>query len=98
MLIAALLAVMVTMGLAIVRAVLGPSVYDRILAANVFGTKTVLIIAMLAFLFGRMDVLDIAITYALINFISVIAVLRFIEYGDMAAAEVEPLEATDERH
>jgi multicomponent Na+:H+ antiporter subunit F len=69
------------MAMAIVRAVLGPTIYDRILAANLFGTKTVLLIAVVGFLFGRPDFLDIALIYALINFISVIAVLRFFEYS-----------------
>jgi multicomponent Na+:H+ antiporter subunit F len=52
-----------------------------------FGTKTVLLIALLAFISGRLDVLDIALAYALINFISVIAVLRFFEYGDLASSD-----------
>lgn len=74
--------VMVCMGLALTRALLGPTVYDRILAVNAFGTKTVLMIAVMGFLFGRPDFLDIALLYALINFIGVIAVLKFIRYGD----------------
>lgn len=69
------------MALALVRACLGPTIYDRILAVNVFGTKTVLLIAAIGYLFGRPDFLDIAMVYALINFISVIAVLRYFEYG-----------------
>lgn len=69
------------MALALVRACLGPTIYDRILAVNVFGTKTVLLIAAMGYLFGRPDFLDIALVYALINFISVIAVLRYFEYG-----------------
>ena len=81
MFIATCLAIMVVMVLAMVRALAGPTVYDRILAVNMFGTKTVLIIAVLAFLTGRMDLLDIAVVYALINFIGIIAVLRFFEYG-----------------
>jgi multicomponent Na+:H+ antiporter subunit F len=81
MIIAAILSIMVTMALAVTRALLGATVYDRILAVNVFGTKTVLLIAALAFLTGRPDVLDIALAYALINFIGVIAVLRYFEYG-----------------
>jgi multicomponent Na+:H+ antiporter subunit F len=81
MIVAAILAIMVTMALALVRAMLGTTVYDRILGLNVFGTKTVLLIAALAFLTGRPDVLDIALAYALINFIGIIAVLRFFEYG-----------------
>lgn len=78
---AAAVAILVIMALAIGRALIGPTVYDRILAVNMFGTKTVLIIAVLAFLTGRMDLLDIAVVYALINFIGIIAVLRFFEYG-----------------
>ncbi len=77
------LGIMVCMGLALTRALLGPTVYDRILAVNSFGTKTVLMIAVLGFLSGRPDFLDIALVYALINFISTIAVLKFSRYGDL---------------
>jgi multicomponent Na+:H+ antiporter subunit F len=86
-LVAAALAILVVMALVLARAILGPTVYDRILAVNIFGTKTVLLIALLAFISGRLDVLDIALAYALINFISVIAVLRFFEYGDLASSD-----------
>lgn len=72
------LATLVTMALALVRALLGPSIYDRLLAANMFGTKTVLLLSVVAFLYGRPDFLDLALVYALINFIGVIAVLEFI--------------------
>ena len=78
---AAATAILVTMGLALARALLGPTVYDRILAVNMFGTKTVLLIAVFAFLSGRTDILDIALVYALINFIAVVAVLRLVELG-----------------
>jgi len=71
------IATLVTMGLALTRAVLGPSVYDRVLALNMFGTKTVLLLAIIAFLSGRPDFLDLALAYALINFIGVLAVLEF---------------------
>ncbi len=70
-------ALIVTMALVLLRALLGPTLYDRILAVNLFGTKTVLLIAVLGFLSGRPAFLDIALTYALINFTGVIAVLRF---------------------
>jgi multicomponent Na+:H+ antiporter subunit F len=76
------LAVLVTMGLALARALLGPTVYDRILAVNMFGTKTVLLIAVFAFLSGRSEILDIALIYALINFIGVVAVLKLVEQGN----------------
>ena len=70
-------ALIITMGLALARAVIGPSVYDRVLAMNMFGTKTVLLLAVVAFMLGRPDFLDLALTYALINFIGVLAVLEF---------------------
>ena len=71
------LATLVTMILALARAIIGPTVYDRVLAVNMFGTKTVLLVAVIAFLFGRPDFLDLALAYALINFIGVFAVLEF---------------------
>lgn len=84
---AATLAILITMALALIRALLGPTVYDRILAVNIFGTKTVLLIAVYGFLTGRPDFLDIALVYALINFVAIIAVLKFFAYGDFARAE-----------
>ena len=71
--------ILVVMAMALARARLGPTVFDRILAVNMFGTKTVLLIAVYGFLTGRPDFLDIAIAYALINFIGIIAVLEFVE-------------------
>lgn len=81
MLTATAIALLVVMVMALARALLGPTIYDRILAVNLFGTKTVLLIAVVGFLFGRPDFLDIALVYALINFISVIGVLRYFEYA-----------------
>tara|TARA_R110001583_G_scaffold6598_11_gene33429 strand:- start:143 stop:436 length:294 start_codon:yes stop_codon:yes gene_type:complete len=77
MLIAATFAIFIVMILAIIRGIVGPTLYDRILAVNMFGTKTVLLISLLGFVMGRPEFLDIAIVYALINFISVIGVLRY---------------------
>ncbi len=82
-------AIIVTMGLALVRAGKGPTVFDRILALNMFGTKTVLLIAVIGFVTGRPDFLDLGLVYALINFISVIAVLRFSKYGNFADPDRE---------
>lgn len=83
------IAILVTMGLAIVRALLGPSVYDRVLAVNVFGTKTALLLAVVAFLYGRPDFLDLALTYALINFVGVLAVLEFFQKRSVAKMRAE---------
>ena len=77
MIIAATLAIFVVMIMAIIRGIVGPTLYDRRLAVNMFGTKTVLLISLLGFVMGRPEFLDIAIVYALINFISVIGVLRY---------------------
>lgn len=82
MFVAALIAILVTMALALVRALAGPTTYDRVAAVNMFGTKTVLMIAVLAFLSGRTDLLDIALVYALINFIGVVAALKLVTNGD----------------
>jgi multicomponent Na+:H+ antiporter subunit F len=79
MLIAASLAILVTMVMATIRGLLGPSIYDRILAMNMFGTKTVLLVAVVAYLYERPDFLDLALAYALINFIGVLAVLQFFQ-------------------
>ena len=73
------LAILVTMVLALVRALRGPTVYDRVLAVNMFGTKTALLLSVIAFLFGRPDFLDLALAYALINLVGVLAVLSFIQ-------------------
>lgn len=79
MYVAASIAIFITMGLALLRAILGPTVYDRVLAVNMFGTKTVLLLAVVAYLYGRPDFLDLALAYALINFIGVLAVLEFFQ-------------------
>lgn len=82
---------LIAMTLAMTRALLGPTVYDRVMALNMFGTKTVLLIAVLGFLAGRPEFLDLALVYALINFIGTIAVLKFVEVGDMGRAARTPI-------
>ena len=83
----AMIAILITMLLALVRSFLGPTLYDRILAINTAGTATVLFIAILGFLMGRPDFLDIALAYALINFIGTIAVLKFFKFGNLGTAD-----------
>ena len=82
MLIAAVIAIMVVMFIALARAYTSPSLYDRILAVNLLGTKTVLLIAMLAFVYDRLFFLDIAMIYALLNFISIVGILRYFEHRE----------------
>jgi len=81
------LAILVTMVLALVRALRGPSVYDRVLAVNMFGTKTALLLSVIAFLMGRYDFLDLALAYALINLVGILAVLAFFENRPRGAEE-----------
>ena len=52
-------AILITMALALVRATRGPTIFDRILALNMFGTKTVLLIAVVCFTIERTDFLDV---------------------------------------
>jgi multicomponent Na+:H+ antiporter subunit F len=80
---AATFAVLLAMALALARAALGPTVYDRMLAVNMMGTSTVLLLAVVGFLAGRPDFLDIALVYALINFMGTVAALKFFEYGNL---------------
>ncbi|MBJ95792.1 MAG: pH regulation protein F [Rickettsiales bacterium] len=82
---AAMAGVLVTMLLALIAAVRGPTVYDRILAVNMFGTKTVLLIAVSGFLAGRPEFLDLALVYALVNFIGTVAVLKFARFGNLGS-------------
>ena len=76
-------AILVTMALALVRAIKGPTIYDRILAVNAFGTLTVVLIAVHGFLAGRPEFLDIALVYALINFIATIAVTKYVKFSHL---------------
>ena len=80
---AAAVALLVTIALAVVRAVLGPTVFDRAQAVNTVGTGAVLLHAVMGFLTHRPDFLDLAITYGLLNLVGTIAVLKFFRYGDL---------------
>lgn|SRR5690554_911879 len=85
MLAAIAVALLVVMGLTITRALVGPTIYDRILAVNAFGSKTVMLIAIIAAMAGRGDYLDIALVYAMMNFIAMIAVLKHFKHGSLGA-------------
>jgi multicomponent Na+:H+ antiporter subunit F len=73
------IAILMTMVMAVTRALMGPSIYDRVVAANMFGTKTALLLSVVSLLFERSDFLDLALAYALINLVGVLAVLEFVE-------------------
>jgi multicomponent Na+:H+ antiporter subunit F len=84
MFIAASIAILAALALALVRAILGPSVFDRVLAGNSVGILAILLLAVVGFLTGRPDFLDIALTYGLLNLIGTLAVLKFFRHGDLA--------------
>ena len=92
----AIIAILITILLALVRALLGPTIYDRIAAMNMVGTKTILFIAVFAFLTDRHDLLDIALVYTLINFIGIVAVLKLIEQGNLYTDGEDPVEKPHE--
>ena len=80
-----LLSLLVVTALAIVRStnlfasVMLTSIFSLLMAANVFGTKTALLLAVIAFLYERPDFLDLALAYALINMVGILAVLEFFQ-------------------
>jgi multicomponent Na+:H+ antiporter subunit F len=79
----AAVALLVTIALALMRAALGPTVFDRAQAANTVGTVAMLLLAVLGFLNGRPEFLDLALVYGLLNLIGTIAVLKFFRRGDL---------------
>jgi multicomponent Na+:H+ antiporter subunit F len=81
---AAAAALLTALALVVVRAIRGPSVFDRVLAGNTVGTLAILLLAVIGFLTGRPEFLDIGLTYGLLNLISTLAVLKFFRHGDLA--------------
>ena len=55
-----------------------------------FGTKTVLLIAVSGFLVGRPEWMDLALVYALVNFVGMVALLKFVRFGNLAHDDTEP--------
>lgn len=84
MFVAAALAILVALALAVMRALLGPTLFDRVLAGNSVGTLAILLLAVVGFLTGRPEWLDLAITYGLLNLIATLAILKFFRHGDLA--------------
>ncbi|MGN7612853.1 monovalent cation/H+ antiporter complex subunit F [Magnetococcales bacterium HHB-1] len=96
MLTAVVLALIITMALALARAVIGPTTFDRILAANMFGTKVVLFVAVYGFFTDRPEFLDIAMVYSLINFIGTVAVMKYVGYSHLGSGpETQDAEGND---
>ena len=92
MFVGAALAIMAAMALAVVRALKGPTVFDRVLAGNAIGTSAILLLAVVGFLTERPEFLDIGITYGLLNLIGTLAVLKFFRHGDLSVEAEEEQE------
>jgi len=90
MLTVSVLAILASLALAVARAVIGPTAFDRLLAANSIGTSAILLLALFGFLTNRPEFLDIGLTYALLNVIGTLAVLKFFRYGGLGHAQDEP--------
>ncbi len=81
---AAALAILVSLTLATIRALKGPTVFDRILAGNAVGTLAILLLAVFGFMTDRPEFLDLGITYGFLNMIGTLAVLKFFRHGDLS--------------
>lgn len=77
-------AILVALALAITRAILGPTIFDRVLAGNTVGTLAIMLLGVFGFLTDRPEFLDIGLTYGLLNLIGTLAVLKFFRHGDLA--------------
>jgi multicomponent Na+:H+ antiporter subunit F len=80
----AALAILVALTLVVVRAIKGPTVFDRVLAGNSVGMLAILLLSVVGFLTGRPEFLDIGLTYGLLNLVGTLAVLKFFRHGDLA--------------
>ncbi len=92
---AAALFILISMAMMLGRLLVGPTLYDRLLAVNSFGTKTVLFLCVFCLVIGRPDGVDIALLYALMNFIATIAVLKFFSYRALDVSLLESHNSTD---
>jgi multicomponent Na+:H+ antiporter subunit F len=81
---AAIVAIIAALVLVVVRVIKGPTVFDRVLAANSVGTLAILLLAVLGFHNGRPEWLDLGITYGVLNLIGTLAILKFFRHGDLA--------------
>lgn len=71
----------------LIRVVKGPTVFDRILAANAIATKTIVLICLIGFIFGRIDMfIDITLAYAILGFVGSLAIAKYIESSKMERA------------
>ncbi|MEP6356524.1 MAG: monovalent cation/H+ antiporter complex subunit F [Hyphomicrobiales bacterium] len=96
MFVIAMVAVLIALSLAVFRAMVGPNIFDRLLAANFIGTLAIMLLAVLGFLNGRPEFLDVGLVYAFLNITGTYAVLKFFRYGALGG-EAPPSEAEESR-
>ena len=80
----ATVAILLALTIVVVRAIRGPTVFDRVVAGNTIGGLAILLLAAIGFLTGRPEWLDIGLTYGLLNLIGTFAVLKYFRHGDLA--------------
>jgi len=81
------LLILLSFSLTIVSIIRGPTVYDRIISANSFGTLIVLFLSIIGYLFGRPEFIDLAIIYAILNVIGAVAILKYFRQGDLGKSD-----------
>lgn len=73
--------ILVSTSLVLYRIIKGPSTYDRMLGVNVIGTKTIIILVLIGYVFERPYFFDIALLYAILNFIATVVIAKYLERG-----------------
>ncbi|MCX8118252.1 MAG: monovalent cation/H+ antiporter complex subunit F [Desulfobacterota bacterium] len=77
------LLILISITLSLYRGAVGPGVFNRVAAVNVIGTKTVALLLVFGYLFERPLFFDIALLYAMLNFIGVLVIAKYLERGDL---------------
>lgn len=71
--------IVLLMSMPLYRVVAGPTVFDRIIGAGLIGTKSIILLAVIGFIYGRIEMfVDLAIVYALLNFVGTIAASKYL--------------------
>jgi multicomponent Na+:H+ antiporter subunit F len=78
-----ILLIALAIGLSLYRAVAGPGVFNRVAGVNVIGTKTIALLVVMGYYFERPYFFDIALLYAMINFIGTLVFAKYLERGEL---------------
>lgn len=69
----------VIIAIPLIRVLKGPTVFDRLLAANAIATKTIVLICLIGFLYGRIDMfIDITLAYAILGFVGSLVIAKYV--------------------